>query len=75
MSNVHTLGNSKIDSSTLLEMAKQYDFDTIMILGVTTDQREPFIAVGGLEADYADMQWLAQFSVNTVHDLVYSEED
>jgi hypothetical protein len=73
--NIHTLGKTKLDSSTILEMAKKHDFDTVLVLGVTSDERQPFIAVGGLEADYADMQWLAQFSVNSVHHMAYGDDD
>lgn len=67
-SNVSHLGKSKLDSSTVLEMSKSHDYDTVIVIGLTNN-REPMLAVGGLEADYADMQWLAQFAVNTIHEL------
>ena len=71
---VEAFGNTKLDSTSALEIAKKYDFDAMFVMGLNSETGEMALLCGGDNLNYGLLYWLAVEAQNQIHDSVFSED-
>ena len=71
---VEAFHNTKLDSTSALEVAKKYDFDAMFIMGMNSKTGAITLLCGGDNLNYGLLYWLAVEAQNQIHDSVLSED-
>lgn len=71
---VEAFGNTKLDSTSALEIAKKYDFDAMFVMGLNSETGEMALLCGGDNLNFGLLYWLAVEAQNQIHGSVFNED-